>query len=480
MNFGLFWTCVYLVATFLRPQELFLELSHYSIMEVLAGVALATTGLDILSGLRPNLRQLQIYLLALFVLWAAVSVVAAWRWFGGAALAFQALSTNLFAFVLIVLNGTALKKLDVMRYATLTALLVTVVLGLRAYYLGPRQAEFVMSQPIESDARESSGGPWAAISSLANRLLGRSPENAEAPDTGATDPEAELTQGERTGLEGERLDGRPVVRRLRALGFLNDPNDLAQALVAALPLLFLGWRSSRPVRNAFVILPAATIFLWAVALTRSRGGLLALAALVWIAVSERLGRWARLLSVAGVAGLLGALVLFFGSGAADDSAMGRLEAWSAGLQMLKGSPLWGVGFGSFADQHELAAHNSFVHCYAELGVVGYFAWLGAIVATFWSLNRLQSEPGLNTEAKKWARALRLSLAAFLVGALFLSRTYSVTLFVIVGLATAVAGAASDAESPGQFSMPLVALVVRTVPLLLVSIVLTYIVVLVGR
>ena len=35
--------------------------------------------------------------------------------------------------------------------------------------------------------------------------------------------------------------------------------------------------------------------------------------------------------------------------------------------MLKFSPLWGVGYGSFADVHELVAHNSFVHCFAELG-----------------------------------------------------------------------------------------------------------------
>jgi len=220
--------------------------------------------------------------------------------------------------------------------------------------------------------------------------------------------------------------------------------------------------------------------LWALSLTRSRGGLIAFVALCWFAVSERLTpRWASLMRWVGSVGLLAVLIVFFRSGA-DGSALGRLEAWSAGLQMLKGSPVWGVGFGTFGEGHELVAHNSFVHCFAELGLVGYFLWLGAILATFWSLDRIRQTPDVDPDAVRWATALRASLVAFLVGALFLSRTYSVTLYFILGLATALAGAVSTAKSPFQFSMPPFKLVSRTTAVLVGSILLTYLVILVGR
>ena len=273
--------------------------------------------------------------------------------------------------------------------------------------------------------------------------------------------------------------------RLRALGLLNDPNDLAQTLVAALPLVFLAWRRHRPFGNVlFVLLPAAAM-LWAVVLTRSRGGLVALAALLWFTFALRAGpRWSRALRWAGFVGLFLVLILFFRLGGADESAMGRLEAWSEGLQMLKYSPLWGVGFGSFADVHRIVAHNSFVHCYGELGLVGYFAWLGAILATFWYLERIsatEAGPEGPPELARWARALSLSLVAFLAGALFLSRTYSVSLFLLVGLGTALAGVAlNTSEEPESYAFPMPGFVLRTGVLVVVSIILTYVVVVLGR
>ena len=48
--------------------------------------------------------------------------------------------------------------------------------------------------------------------------------------------------------------------------------------------------------------------------------------------------------------------------------------WGAGLQMLKSHPLFGVGFGNFADHAGLTAHNSIVVCAAELGLFGLYFW----------------------------------------------------------------------------------------------------------
>ena len=365
-------------------------------MDILGGLAVAATLLDVLTGKRPRLRQPQVWLLSFFVLWAGFSVAAASRWLGGAWMAFEELSINGFVFLIVVLHGAELSRVAAMRRTVIAALLVTVGFGLRAYYLGPRQAEFVLLERLQEGRREEAGAAASTVSSLTARLTGRGSQAA-----------AEAAASQESTGDGEevRPSSTPTVPRLRALGLLNDPNDLAQTLVAALPLVFLAWQRHRPFGNfLFVLLPASAM-LWAVVLTRSRGGLVALAALVWFTFALRAGpRWARALRWAGFVGLFLVLILFFRLGGADDSAMGRLEAWSEGLQMLKYSPVWGVGFGSFADVHQIVAHNSFVHCFGELGLVGYFAWLGAILATFWYLERISvTETG--PEGVTRARAL---------------------------------------------------------------------------
>ncbi len=60
----------------------------------------------------------------------------------------------------------------------------------------------------------------------------------------------------------------------------------------------------------------------------------------------------------------------------------------------------------------------------------------------------------SAEVAKWGRALHLALVAFLTGALFLSRTYSPVLFLVLGLGAALADmtrregkAADDAPLP---------------------------------
>ena len=153
--------------------------------------------------------------------------------------------------------------------------------------------------------------------------------------------------------------------------------------------------------------------------------------------------------------------------------------------MLRESPVWGVGFANFIDHHGIVAHNSFVHCFAELGAVGYFLWLGALLSTFWLLRQVASlvvESPLGEEMVRWAMALRLSLASFLAGALFLSRTYSISLFVLLGLSAALVSAAKKmyATEDRPWSVPPLRLAAVTTAVLVTSIATTYIVVRLGR
>ena len=421
----------YLVLSFVRLGELFPGLARFELMDVATVLAgLAAVGAMLL-GRGPRFRQPQPFILAAFALWAGFSVFAAIRWPGGALAALVSLAPSLAVFLLLYLNLDSYARVRTTCAVLSLLAVVTASQAAYSYHTG-----------------------WKADLFLSTERGTFSEDEVEF------DP-AEDDRG--SGAEERVRLGPGWIARIRSLGFLSDPNDLAQALVSILPLLF-ALRGGRALRNVLLVwLPAAGL-LYAIALTRSRGVIPALALLLFLAFRRRLGHTLSL--VIGVVGGLGAIVVGFTGGRAlslDDSAEGRIEAWDSGLQMLKSSPVWGVGHGAFTDHHPLVAHNSFVHCFAETGLVGYFLWLALLVLTLRGLKRLQecapaTEQG--REARRWAQAVHLSLTGFLAGAFFLSRTYGVMLFLLLGLGTAVIDISSQEEwsepGPGFLSwMPAV-------------------------
>jgi hypothetical protein len=127
----------------------------------------------------------------------------------------------------------------------------------------------------------------------------------------------------------------------------------------------------------------------------------------------------------------------------EGSAAGRLDAWYAGFQMAKSSPLFGVGYGHFTDHNPLTAHNSYVLCLAELGFPGFFIWLAIIVSSLMELNALEilaDEPGQPeqvAELRSIARSVFAAVMMFAVTAWFLSRSYSGVFFILIGCVIAV-------------------------------------------
>jgi len=260
-----------------------------------------------------------------------------------------------------------------------------------------------------------------------------------------------------------------VIWRVRALGIFRDPNDLSLMLVAVLPFLFATVLSGAASRMArFLSLAAAGPMLYCIYLTNSRGGWLALAVMVvaffYIYIpSRKLG-----LALAGVTCIA---VLALGPSrmatvsSDEGSARGRLSAWGEGNRMLKSSPLFGVGKDMYGDfsEHGRVAHNSFVHCWAELGLFGYFFWLGMVISTAkdgWALSRTQppneavaelSNSGTvgrekvptaeareeSAELRRMGRAALAGLVGFMAAALFLSRTYVIPLYVMFALVAAL-------------------------------------------
>lgn len=240
--------------------------------------------------------------------------------------------------------------------------------------------------------------------------------------------------------------------RLQSVGFLVDPNGFALFLLVAASLLTLAWRPGRWRRNlvgnlpgnlALVLLPGAYL-LYGVLVTHSRGGLIGLAILVFFLLEKKFG---KIISLVAAGGLL--RLLFFAGAAgpraisisrSDPSTAGRIEVTQTGLDMFRSSPVFGVGFGQFTVHNpSLTAHNSLLLCLAELGVFGTVFWLGLIVFSMLELSRiarnritLAEAPGLVSGAS----GVRIALFAFFGTALFLSRTYSMTLYLLLGMAAA--------------------------------------------
>jgi O-antigen ligase len=131
----------------------------------------------------------------------------------------------------------------------------------------------------------------------------------------------------------------------------------------------------------------------------------------------------------------------------EASAQGRIQSWAAGLQMLKSQPILGVGFGHFGDYNQLTAHNSFVHSFAELGVIGGVCFVGI---WYWFFVTTTARRDVAGAAKsRLALDILASGMGVMVCALFLSRQYSPVLYV--PLALGAARVAATPRNPQQVS-----------------------------
>jgi putative inorganic carbon (hco3(-)) transporter len=235
-----------------------------------------------------------------------------------------------------------------------------------------------------------------------------------------------------TGTHVWMENGMP---RASVAGDYKDPNGLGACLATAAPIgLFLALRrGSLPVRLWGLL--GLLIVVTGIYLSNSRGGMLALAVGTCVLLVNQIG-WARGIMIAGLA--LGLMVTCgtdrFSNQpftqravAGDESAMGRIRAWEAGLEMWERQPLLGVGHGQFVEYHIREAHNQFVQVLAEAGFVGAFLWVGL---TYWALltavrlRRTRNDDGTPTLLSGPAIALQAALLASLTAGRTLHRAYS--------------------------------------------------------
>jgi O-antigen ligase len=251
-----------------------------------------------------------------------------------------------------------------------------------------------------------------------------------------------------------------------------DPNELASVLVAGVALSAALWVNLR--RSPGLQLAAAGaggFCLLGIFMTVSRGGMLALAAVI-VAGVVFAGRW-RMKVLAAGALILAVSFVYFNVIASDEARErissstqgesrvpdGRTTIWELGVRMSKANPVTGVGAGNFPNSAKdyllepgaltrsdqilrsspQVAHNTYLGVLAELGIVGLTLFLTVIVFSLACCLRAannflaRGDPG----GEALARAFGIALVGTLAADFFISQELNKQLWLMLGFGPAL-------------------------------------------
>ncbi|HEY2040538.1 MAG TPA: O-antigen ligase family protein [Edaphobacter sp.] len=196
--------------------------------------------------------------------------------------------------------------------------------------------------------------------------------------------------------------------RLRGMAFINDPNDFAQVMVSLIPCMFFFWKKGSLPRNIlFVLIPVGWL-VFGMFLTHSRGGIIALLAVILFGSRRKIGTIPATIIAAGFFALTTVVGWSGGRDVSVEAGSGRMEAWAVGIDLLKSHPIFGVGFARFGEYFFITAHNTVVVCAAELGMFGLFWWVMFVLPTIRdaaSCSLIETEKHSEEEDFSYARAL---------------------------------------------------------------------------
>jgi O-antigen ligase len=228
--------------------------------------------------------------------------------------------------------------------------------------------------------------------------------------------------------------------RLKSTGIFNDPNDFAMILVIGIVLSANSLLTADVAKKVvWILLMAAMVY--ALVLTKSRGGFLALFAAAGVFAYFHWG-WKRAVLVA----CLLVPIVAAGFAMRDDGGLesgtgqSRIQLWAEGFSLWKNTLTFGIGYGTYDDEVGQVAHNSFVHSYVELGLFGGTMFFGCFYFALRTLWEQRTQPEVSGDGV--ARRRTTLAMAMLVGAatsmLSLSRAYGVPTYLLIGMAAVTA------------------------------------------
>ena len=227
-----------------------------------------------------------------------------------------------------------------------------------------------------------------------------------------------------------------------------ENNAFAVAMLICIPLLLIWQRETinplfkKGILFVIPIIYAASLSSW------SRGALLTMAILTLILI---LNSKHKLLAIPLI--VLGAFFVkdylpqeWFGrmntieTYQTDDSAMGRVEAWTDGWNHTLEHPFVGAGFEGWMYVTQRDWHSSYVEMFSEHGFVAFGLWLSLILGTLVNLTNLPKKTS-KFEGMEWVSnycsMIRASLICYMVGTAFLGLSYWDLLYHLIFIAVLV-------------------------------------------
>ena len=389
---------LFLTMTFIRPDGFAPELAKHRPMAVMLAIALPLALLYTFQRKKWPARPAAFAGLGLLVLTVGISV-AANGWLGGGVRAIATFLPAALAGLLTMLNMTSWRRLRISAAVIVWCMTGLTALSTYSFYTGYDAQRYVLQE-------------YGSVTT--------SPDESYVPAQ-------------------HQDDG--VLFRIRSVGILADPNDFSQMMVVALMLVWGLYSRRGKLRVLFTLMLPTGILLWGLYLAHSRGALVGLALAAVAGLWRSLGP-VRSTAVLAVGGILAKLLNFTGGREISDagaSAAHRIDYWNLGLHLLANHPLFGVGFRNFENANTMTgqtAHNTFMLCAAELGLVGLCLFTALLLFSFRSLSEVVASTADDAVTRRFANGLRAALVGFLACAWFLSRTYDPMLYILLGLGVA--------------------------------------------
>jgi uncharacterized membrane protein len=263
------------------------------------------------------------------------------------------------------------------------------------------------------------------------------------------------------GLQAWDLPRRAFVRgRLEGIGGadFSESNFFAAFMASMLPLIGVQLLRSKKWIPRIVCFFSAAFTANAVVLCRSRGAFVGIAAGALAAIFMSPSEFRKKIIVLIILGIIGGLyvtdeqylerlttIVVSEDEERDESANSRFLLWAAGVQMVSDKPLgigignWYQTIGKYIPEYEgKDSHNTYVKCFAELGVQGILVFMIFIFISYRQLSWLKRESE-NLEQEK-AHDLKLmcfgvtvSLTIYLTCALTITMIYTEMTWILLML-----------------------------------------------